>query len=71
MENIRGGGGGGFEKSKEMLRYYLHDGKIAHLPVLHFSPFVPWYFTQNDDKVRSMLLVLPRVSRRNASVSSL
>jgi MYND finger len=27
------------EKTKEMLRYYARDGGIAHLPLLHFSPF--------------------------------
>lgn len=26
-------------RSKEMLRYYSHDGKVAHLPLLRFSPF--------------------------------
>jgi hypothetical protein len=25
--------------SKEMLRYYSHDGRVANIPILHFSPF--------------------------------
>ena len=72
MENIHGVG---VEESKEMLRYYSHDGKIAHLPLLHFSPFVRTYFLgisrKTTTKLDQCFLVLPRISRRNASVSRL
>ncbi|CAB9522201.1 expressed unknown protein [Seminavis robusta] len=33
------------EEPKEMLRYYSRDGKVAHLPLLHFQPFDDgWFF---------------------------